>query len=151
MNELRTTKGDVLFLILGELLVSLLTLGGFFLFEHLDHTAIIGVLVGSFVSVMNFALLAFAVNRALARAMSERKKGEMTDEEIEAFVAAHGAEVQKQVKATYFFRQTALLLFLLVFLILKLANVIAVAIPLLMFRPILMVRELILKKQNKKG
>ncbi len=151
LNQDSVSKGDVLFLAVGELLVSLLTVGGFFLFDAWDFRVLVGVLVGALVSVLNFLMLSFTVSRAVKRVMAERGDREMTDEEAAVFAAAHTGEIQKSVRSSYIIRQTLLLLILVIPLIFKVANVLAAAIPLLLFRPILMVREAFRNKKTKKG
>ncbi len=150
LNLKQPSKGDFLFLGVGELLIALLTVGGFFLFDKYDFRVLVGALIGAVVIVINYAMLTVAVNRAVDRVMAERGEGEMTEEEASAFAAAHTAEVQKSVKASYLVRQLILLVLLVVPLLFKIANVLAVAIPLLMFRPIVMAREAICGKKTKK-
>ncbi len=147
LQNKQSSMGDILFLLLGEAIVSLATVGVFLLMNEYDWRVLTGVLVGSLVTVLNFALLTFSVNRALDRIMAERGNGEMTEEEAAAFSAAHTAEVQKSVKASYLVRQLILFGILVIVLIFKAANVLAAVIPLLLFRPILMVRELLRKKK----
>ncbi len=142
------TAGDILFLSLGEGLVSLAIIAGFLLFGAFDWRVVTGALLGSAVTVLNFALLSVSVNRAVDRVMKERGDREMTEEESEAFAAEHAAEVQKSVKTSYLLRQGILLGVLVLALILKIANVLAAVIPLLFFRPLLMVREQFRKKKT---
>ncbi len=145
----KTSRGDVIFLAAGEILIGALTVLGFYLAGAYHWRVLTGAALGALVTVLNYCMLSFSVNRAVSRVMAERGQQEMSEEEAAVFAAAHTAEVQKSVKSSYMIRQVLLLLLLVVPLLLKVVNVLAIAIPLLLFRPVLMVRELIMKKTKK--
>ncbi len=136
-----------MFLAAGELIVSLIIVGVYILIGDFDWRVLSGALIGSAVTVLNFAILSFSVNRAVDRIMAERGNKEMTDEEAEAFAMTHSAEIQKSVKSSYLLRQILMLGILVAAVLLKVANVLAAVIPLLLFRPILMAREAFRKKK----
>ncbi len=148
MEHKKISVGDVLFLALGETVVSLVTVGIFLLLNEFDWRVLTGVAVGSVVTVLNFAWLSVSVNRAVDRVMALRGNREITAEEAEAFAAEHTADIQKSVKASYLVRQIVVLGILVLALIFKVANVLAAVVPLLFFRPILMAREAFRKKKT---
>ena len=140
--------GDILFLAAGELLVSLVTVAVFCLVGRYDWRVLTGALAGSAVMVANFAILSVSVARAVDRVMAGREAS-LSEEEAEAFAAAHAAEIQKSVKGSYLIRQLLMIAVIATLLFLKLGNVIATLIPLLAFRPILTVREALRAKKAK--
>ena len=139
--------GDVLFLAVGELLASLITVGVFIALDKFDFRVLVGALVGSFAMVLNFAILSFSVNRAVDRVLNARGTKDMTEEEAEAFAAEHAAEIQNSVRGSYLLRQILILGILIAAVFLNFANVVAAVVPLVLFRPILMAREAFRKKK----
>lgn len=139
--------GDILFLVAGELIVSLIIVGVYIALDAFDWRVITGALLGSAVTVLNFVILSFSVNRAIDRVMAERGNREMSEEEADTFAAAHSAEIQKSVKSSYLLRQILMLGVLVAAILLDIANVLAAVIPLVFFRPILMAREAFRKKK----
>ncbi|MBR2650927.1 MAG: hypothetical protein IKD45_04635 [Clostridia bacterium] len=73
MNSTKIPKKEVLILTLGELLVSLLTVAVYLLIKKYDYTVLLGVLLGSAVSVLNFIFLSISVNRAVDRAVESEE------------------------------------------------------------------------------
>ena len=147
-NKNTSSWRDVYLLALGELIVSLVTVGVFFLLGRLNWQVWSGCLVSSAVTVLNFFILTLSVTRAVDRVMAGYS-GAKSEEETEAFVNSHVGEIQKSVKATYLLRQILLVAILVSVLLLKWANVIATAIPLLMYRPVLMAVQLLGNKNKK--
>ena len=75
---------------------------------------------------------------------------EMTDEEAQAFTVKHSMEIQNAIKINYIIRTVSMLVTLVAaFILTDWFSPIATAIPLLMFRPLLYVLELIKKKGEK--
>ena len=146
---LSSTLGSGLLVLICEAIVSLITVAVFFLVGHLDYTVVAGVALGSAVTVANYLVLAITVNRAIDRYMELRGTKEMTDEEAEAFASKHTMEVQNAASRSFLIRTVSMLGTLVAaFLLTSWFSPIATAVPLLMFRPVLYVMELI---KSKKG
>ncbi len=139
--------GDIVFLAAGELLASLIIVGVYLIIGAFEWRVLTGAAIGSAVTVLNFAILSFSVNRAVDRVMEMRGNKEMTEEEADAFALQHSAEIQKAVKSSYLLRQILMLGALVAAVLLKVALILPAVIPLLLFRPILMVREAFRKKK----
>ena len=140
----------VLPILFGEIVVSLLTVGVFALIGKFDYTVIAGVALGSAVTVANFAVLTFSVNRAVDKYLTLRGEREMSDEEAEAFASKHAMDVQNAATRSFMIRTFSMLATLVAaFLLTSWFSPIATAVPLLMFRPVLYVTELITKKRDK--
>lgn len=139
--------GDIVFLAAGELLASLIIVGVYLIIGAFEWRVLTGAAIGSAVTVLNFAILSFSVNRAVDRVMEMRGNKEMTEEEADAFALQHSAEIQKAVKFSYLLRQILMLGALVAAVLLKVALILPAVIPLLLFRPILMVREAFRKKK----
>lgn len=134
-------------LILGELAVSLIVAGVYWILQKFSYAVITGCLLGSAVAVFNFILLSVAVNRAVDKVMSERPEGELTEEEAAEFAKKNAAAVQRAAQGSYFLRQLLMLGVLAgAFLLGEWVDVIATLVPLLMFRPLLTVCGLVKKK-----
>ena len=142
---------QILLLILGEIIVSSLVCLVYFLLGRFELQVILGTLLGSTVTVANFAVLAFSVNRAVDKYIELRGSREMSEEEAEAFAKEHSMVVQNAAMKSFILRTASMLAALVVaFLFTNLFSTLATAIPLLMFRPILYVLELIKSKGEKK-
>ena len=139
--------GDIVFLAAGELLASLIIVGVYLIIGAFEWRVLTGAAIGSAVTVLNFAILSFSVNRAVDRVMEMRGNKEMTEEEADAFALQHSAEIQKAVKSSYLLRQILMLGALVAAVLLKVALILPAVIPLLLFRPILMAREVFRKKK----
>ena len=147
MQKKNMPTSEILFLVVGEIIVSLIVSGVYVLLDRFSSAVIGGCLLGSAVTVFNFVYLSVAVNRAIDKAMANRKAGEMTDEEAAAFAAENQAAVQRAAQGSYLVRQILMLGVLVgAFLLDGWFDVIATLIPLLMFRPLLTVCGLMKKK-----
>ena len=138
---------EILFLVAGELIVSLIVALVYLLLNRFSFAVISGGLLGSAVTVFNFVFLSVSVNRAIDRVMEQRGDGEMTEEQTEAFARAHQAAVQRAATGSYLIRQILMVgVLVCAFLMDGWFDVIATLVPLLMFRPILTVCGLMKKK-----
>ncbi len=147
MQKKNMPLGDIVFLAAGELLASLIIVGVYLIIGAFEWRVLTGAAIGSAVTVLNFAILSFSVNRAVDRVMEMRGNKEMTEEEADAFALQHSAEIQKAVKSSYLLRQILMLGALVAAVLLKVALILPAVIPLLLFRPILMAREAFRKKK----
>ena len=150
MQKKNMPTSEILFLVVGELIVSLIVSGVYLLLNRFSFAVISGCLLGSAVTVFNFVFLSISVNRAIDKALAGRKEGEMTEEEAEAFAAENQAAVQRAAQGSYLVRQILMLgVLVCAFLLDGWFDVIATVIPLIMFRPLLTVCGLMKsKKQN---
>ena len=135
---------EVAYLALGEIIVSLLTIGGFLLVQAIfsgsdifDYTVITGALLGTVVVLINFFILSIAVTRAVLRYIQERGDKDMTEEEAEAFAEEHEGRVKLAVARSYIVRTLLTLGTLIIAFVLEWFDPIATVIPLLMYKPVL--------------
>ena len=148
---------NTLWMAVGELIVALLVLIGFLIAKSLGvevtvYKVITGALLGGFVTVLNLFILSYAVNRAVNEYIDGRGDKEMTEEEAEEYAKNNGMKVQLAMTKSYLIRMVLMIGVLLAGGITKQFNVLATAIPLLMYRPILYVTEFIkVKVKAKRG
>lgn len=142
--------GDTVRLFIGELIVSALTVGVYALIGKFNMSVLWGALLGSLVITLNFFILSLSVNRAIDKALSERGEGELSEEELQKFTLEHTAAIQASAKGSYLLRTLLLLgTLILAFLLGDVFDVIATLVPLLAFRPVLMINEFIKTKGGK--
>ena len=138
---------------IGEAAVCLLILLGYGLYALVTdyvftYKVLTGALLGATVIVLNFYFLARSVDRATLRAMAARPEHEMSEEEIEKWTAEQRIGLENAIKLSFIVRMVSMLVALALALLLPVFEVVATLIPLLMLRPILMVAELIRKKEE---
>ena len=151
MKNKSSSALQILALAAGEVIVSALVCAAYLILGKFDYTVITGALLGSAVTVANFAVLTFSVNRAVDRYLELRGSREMSEEEAEAFAKEHTMAVQNAAARSFIIRTVSMLAALVAaFLLTDLFSLLATAIPLLMFRPLLYVLELIKPKGEKK-
>ena len=80
---MKNNNKDVLILALGEIIVAVLVAIGFLATGFFKWQVISGAILGGAVTVINFLILSFSINRALDKFMETRGDKELTDEEIE--------------------------------------------------------------------
>lgn len=140
---------ETAFILLGELIVSLIVCGVYLIIDKFSYKVVTGVALGSTVVILNFLFLAISTNRAFDRALELRGTREMDEEEAEKFAEEHRAELNNIVKLSFVIRTLTMLATLVVAFILEWFDVIATLVPLLMLRPIITVEALI--RQKRKG
>lgn len=138
---------------IGEGVVCLLIVLGYWILDLIGlydftYKALTGALLGALVIVLNFYFLARSVDRATLRAMAARPEHEMSEEEIEKWTAEQRIGLENAIKLSFIVRMVSMLVALALALLLPVFEVVATLIPLLMLRPILMVAELIRKKEE---
>ena len=138
---------------IGEAAVCLLILLGYGLYALVTdyvftYKVLTGALLGATVIVANFYFLALSVDRATLRAMATRPDRDMSEEEIEKWTAQQRIELENAIKISFIVRMASMLAALVLALLLPIFEVVATLIPLIMLRPILMVSELIRKKEE---
>lgn len=142
---------DTLWLLIGELIVSLAVAGVYLIIRKFDYTVATGALLGSFVTVLNFFILSVGVNRAVDRYIKERGNEEMDDEQAEEFAKKHNMDVQNAMLKSYIFRILLMIGSLVLALFSGWFDVIATVIPLLAYRPVMYGVEFIKTKLGKRG
>ena len=149
MQKKQLPISAIFFLTAGELAVSLVIVGVYFLLKKFSYEVVTGALLGSAVTVFNFVFLSISVNRAIDRVMAEKGNRDMTEEEAQAFAAEHQAVVQRAAQGSYLIRQIIMLAALVLAFLSGWFDVLATLIPLLMFRPLISIYGLL--KKDKKG
>jgi hypothetical protein len=148
---------EVLPLFIGELAVGILTVGVFLLLHFLGvysaeplYAVVTGAALGIAVIVINMAILTHNVNSAIEKYLSLRGTREMTEEEADQFARENSVIIQNAMMRSYVIRTVMMVAVLVGALLIPRAfNVIAVAVPLLCYRPVMYVIELMKKRRNK--
>ena len=140
-------------LALGEAIVVSLTVLGFFLCNiafdtGFSYRVFTGAALGAAVTVGNYLALIVSVNTQVEKYLALRGSREMTDEEAEKFTQEHSMRIQNSMRASYIVRTVTMLAALVAALLLDWFSPLAVAIPLLAYRPILTVSELIRRRNE---
>ncbi len=133
------------FLALCEFAAVGLTVLVYYLLGHLTLPVVLGALLGALVMVGNFAALSVISSRAVDAALSDKKRGEMTEEEIEAFVAEHQTRLKLRIRLSQNIRMVMMLALLVVALVTPWFDPIAALIPMLLFRPFLFLEGFVFK------
>lgn len=151
VRTIKTTNKDIIIVTLGELAVAAITVLGFFLADiafdtGFSYRVFTGAILGCAVIVLNYLFLSLSVNRAVDNYLSERGKREMSDEEAERFTSEHSMAIQNSIKSSYITRTLTMLAALVLAFVLDWFNPLATVIPMLAFRPILMLGESIRRR-----
>lgn len=152
MNEMKSTNKDIFILAAGEVIVAVLTVIGFLVADiafgvGFSYTVITGALLGCAVIVLNYVFLTVSVNRAVDTYLAERGSREMSDEEAEKFTVEHSMAIQNSIKTSYIIRTATMIAALVIaFLLGNFFNPLATAIPMLAFRPVLILGETIRRR-----
>ena len=149
---------EILFLTLGETVVSLLIVGLYLLLDGLTDIALFsfsykvvtGVILGSAVTVFNYFFLNLSVNRAIDRFLALRGDKEMDEEEAAKFASENAMAVQNAIKTSFIVRTLSILVTLAVAFIAGVFEPLATVIPLLMLRPLIYLSEVTRVKFSKK-
>ena len=150
MNEERIPRFELAVMIIGEILVSLIICGVYFVIDKFSLSVPLGALLGSAVTVFNFLFLIISTNRTIDKIMAERGDGEMSEEEAAEFAAKHAGALKVSAKISYVVRMATLVGTLVLALLIKnVFSVIPTLIPLLMLRPLLTAAQIIKAKRGK--
>jgi uncharacterized membrane protein len=147
---------DTVWLLIGELLVAALTVGVYLLLKELSviekfsYTVITGGLLGALVATLNFFILSLSVNRAISLYINGRGKEEMSDEEASKYALENGARVKAAVAKSYYLRTAIMIGTLVLAMLWDFVDPLATVMPLLGYRPVLYVTELIKTKFQKR-
>ena len=149
MDKQKLPTRELLAVLIGEALVSLVTCGIYLLIDKYTYKVALGVLLGSTVTFLNFLVLSIMTNRVINRFLEARGSAELTDEEASALALKFQAQVQNQIKISFIIRTAVLLATLIVAFLIDVFEVLPTVIPLLMLRPILTLSEFIKRKAQK--
>ena len=144
---------DTLILTLGEILVSLLVVGGYLLYGLIisesvfSYRVVTGALLGTAVIVLNYLFLSVALNRAVNRFMAMRGNAQMDEEAATKFATENMAPIQKTIALSFIIRTVSMLAALVIAFVLRWFAPIATLIPILAFRPILTLLNLVRSKR----
>ena len=142
---------DTLWLFIGELIVSLPVIAIYLILGKFDYTVITGSLLGATVITVNFLILSIGITRAVNNYIEARGNEEMDEEKAAEFATAHSMDVQNAMLKSYFFRMALMIGSIVIAGITKWFNVIALVVPLLMYRPTMYAIEAIKTKLIKRG
>ena len=149
MNKQKLPARELLAILIGETLTSLIICGVYLVLKKYTYQVLLGVLLGSTVTFLNFLVLSIMTNRVINRFLEARGNSELTDEEAEALAFKFQGQVQNQMKLSFIIRILVLAATLIVAFILDYFSPLATVIPLLILRPILTISEIIRRKVEK--
>lgn len=143
----------VLYLFLGEIIASILIIVGYLCYYSVvglpfKWQVISGALLGSIVTTFNFFLLSVQVNAAINEYIALRGDREMTEEEATEFAKAHTLKVKNAVAKSYVLRTALMIGTLVIAFITSWFEPLATLIPLLLYKPLIYIVELINKKRG---
>lgn len=150
------TTADITALTLGELAVAVLTVAGFLVAKaafnvKFDFRVITGALLGATVSILNYVFLTVTVNRALNRFLDIRGTAEMDEDEAARFASENSMQFQNAINLSFAVRTVSMLATLVAAFVLDFFSPIATVIPLLAFRPILMLISTVNERRSSKS
>lgn len=143
-NALMFELGIIAF---GELVVNLITVLVYALLDKINYTVFTGALLGTAVTILNFFILTLSVNNAINKYMALRGTKQMSDEEAEQFAHDNSMVIQNAMTRSYIIRSLLMLGVLVGAFLLKQFDVIATLVPLVCYRPIIFVSELLKKRR----
>ena len=154
MNREKEGALDIALLFVGEIIVSLIVIGLYYLFDILfeasiwdfSYRVITGAALGSVVTVINYAVLTLTVNKAIKNFLTLRGTREMDEEEIIKFTSENSMQIQNAIKLSFIIRTVSILATLVIAFLLDWFAPLATVIPLIAFRPIITVIEHVKRK-----
>ena len=149
MNKQKLPLQELIAIIVGEALASTIVCVIYLIIKKFTYKVLLGALLGSGVTLLNFIVLSLMTNRVINRFLEVRGDKEMSDEEAEALAMQFQGQVQNQIKISFIVRTAALAATLIVAFLVEIFEVLPTLIPLLMLRPILTVSEFIKRKAQK--
>lgn len=148
-RTLATVRDALIFLLL-EIVASILIIIGFALFDKYEDGVTWGAIIGSVATVVNYLVMSLSINSAIDKFLALRPEGEMDDEAIERFAAEHSTKIQATVRLSYTIRMACMIGALILALVSGWFNPLSTVIPLLLFKPILYLIELLGRKGGDK-
>lgn len=177
MDQNKFPVRETVILALGEAIIGVVITALYLLLGKFSYKVPLGAVLGGAVTVFNFIFLSISVNKAVDKVMENYQarqtakpeaavepetnestaESTSTDEEDEAdpyddeaarFAQENAAKITAAVKLSYIVRTASVLATLVIAFITGQFNVLATVIPILCFRPILTVSELIKRKRG---
>ena len=149
MQKTKLPYYEMISLLIGEILVSGITAIVFLCISRFTYAVIFGALLGTVLTLANFYALSISTTVALNRAIEEVGGEAMGEDAAKDFATKHQAKIQVILTASYIARMVSLLGALVVaFIFSSIFDPIATAAPLLLYRPILMIAQLIGKRRS---
>lgn len=148
MKTNKNSYVDTIYLGIGEIAVSLIVVLLYIAIGFFNITVLTGALLGTIVTIVNFLILSYSVNKAVNQFMELRGDEEMNDEQAAAFAKANSLKIQNAVTKSYVLRTGLMMGSLVLAFITKLFNPLATLIPLVMYKPLLYAIEFIKKKRG---
>lgn len=146
MNDKRIPLAELLFVCVGEAVVSLITVLIYIALNKFNYSVVTGVLLGSTVIILNFIFLCISINRAIDNIMAERGDAEMDEQQAAEFSEKHKASLNKTVQLSNTLRMLSMVGALVLAFVLGHFDVIATLVPIVMYHPLILVSGLITKK-----
>ena len=150
-NNKLSAYADTLWLLIGELIVSALTLAVFALIGKFHYSVIMGGVLGTIITTLNFFILSVGINRAVNKYIEARGEREMDEEEAAKFADEHKMDVQNAMMKSYMLRMALMIGSLVLAGLSGWFNIIATVIPFLTYRPVMYAIEFIKAKSRKVG
>ena len=146
MNKQKLPLKEILAILIGEVFVSLVISGIYLIIDKYTYKVLLGVILGSAVTVLNFLVLSIMANSVINRFLEARGNEELSEEEAMELTLKFQGKIQAQMKLSFLIRILVLVLALVLAFISGAFDPLATVIPILMMRPIIMVSELIKRK-----
>ena len=148
MKKTNNSYKDVLYLLSGEIIVSVGIVVAYIALSLYQWNVLTGAILGAVVTVLNFLILSIQINKAIDKYMELIGDKEMSEEEAAEFAKKHSLKVQNAVTKSYALRTALMLGSLVIAFITGWFNPLATLIPLLMYKPIIYVIEVIKRKRG---
>ena len=153
MNNNKLPKRDILHLAIGETVVALLVTAGYLVADafqllSFSYRVLTGALLGVAVTVLNYLFLTVSVNRAIDGYLALRGDKEMDEETAAKFASEHSMPIQNAIKTSFIIRTASMLIALLLAFLTGQFDPISTAIPLLAFRPLLTIIEMLRTRKS---
>lgn len=148
MKKTNNSYKDVLYLLIGEIIVSVGIVVAYIALGLYQWNVLTGAILGAVVTVLNFLILSMQINKAIDKYMELIGDKEMSEEEAAEFAKKHSLKVQNAVTKSYALRTALMLGSLVIAFITGWFNPLATLIPLIMYKPIIYAIEILKKKRG---
>jgi hypothetical protein len=148
MNDKKIPIAELILLSVGEAAVSALTVTFYFILGKFNYTVVMGVILGSAVIIFNFIFLSLAVNSAIDSLLAERGQLVMDEAQAAAFAAEHRGRLNKTIQLSHTVRTLSIVGVLAAAFIIGHFDVVATVIPIIAFRPLIVLGGLVKKKEG---
>lgn len=148
MSKKNNFHKDILYLFVGEAVVAAIIVAVYLIIEQFSYKVLTGAVLGALVVSMNFYILNISVDKTINKYIKERGDSEMTDEEAAKFSSDHKMDVQNEMTKSYIFRSALMIGVLVLALITRQFDPIALLLPLVAYKPLIYVSEAIKGKRG---